>query len=85
VPKARRGRVGTKKYLIRIEACFYEIPFGVYQQLAQIKEEVRYTPQDIERMVMEYNKQQSGINQKVKQMMNGGGNAKPGPNPFAQP
>jgi hypothetical protein len=33
---------------------------------------------------MEYNKQQSGINQKVKQMMNGGG-AKPGPNPFAQP
>ena len=54
-------------------------------KLAQIKEEVRYTPQDIERMVMEYNKQQSGINQKVKQMMNGGGNAKPGPNPFAQP
>ena len=34
---------------------------------------------------MEYNKQQSGINQKVKQMMNGGGNAKPGPNPFARP
>lgn len=84
VPKARRGRVGTKKYLIRIEANFYEIPRGVYEQLAQIKEEVRYTPQDIERMVMEYNKQQSGINQKVKQMMNGGG-AKPGPNPFAQP
>jgi hypothetical protein len=36
-------------------------------------------------MVMEYNKQQSGINQKVKQMMNGGSNAKLGPNPFAQP
>ena len=46
--------------------------------------QIRYTPQDIERMVMEYNKQQSGINQKVKQMMNGGG-AKPGTNPFAQP
>ena len=85
IPKARRGRVGTKKYLIRIEGTFFEIPFGVYQQLAQIKEEIRYTPQDIERMVMEYNKQQSGINQKVKQMMNGGGNAKSGPNPFAQP
>ena len=85
IPKARRGRVGTKKYVIRIEGTFFEIPFGVYQQLAQIKEEVRYTPQDIERMVMEYNKQQSGINQKVKQMMNGGGNAKPGPNPFARP
>jgi hypothetical protein len=84
IPKARRGKVGTKKYLIRIEGVFYEIPHGVYQQLAQIKEEVRYTPQDIERMVMEYNKQQSGINQKVKQIMNGGG-AKPGPNPFAQP
>ena len=84
IPKARRGRVGTKKYLIRIDATFFEIPHGVYQQLAQIKEEVRYTPQDIERMVMEYNKQQSGINQKVKQMMNSGG-AKPGPNPFAQP
>lgn len=77
IPKARRGRVGTKKYLIRIEGTFYEIPYGVYSQLSQIKEERHYTPQEIERMVIECNKQQAGINQKAVQMK--------GNNPYANP
>ena len=64
IPKARRGRVGTKKYLIRIEGRFIEIPKGVYDQLSQEKEEINYTQQEIERIIKEYYKLQTGVAQK---------------------
>jgi hypothetical protein len=78
IPKARRGRVGTKKYLIRIEGVFYEIPHAVYQTLAAIREEVVYTPQDIERMINQSKMQNSQINQKAQTITKG-------QNPFANP
>ena len=78
IPKARRGRVGTKKYLIRIEGVFYEIPHAVYQTLAAIREEVVYTPQDIERMINQSKMQNSQINQKAQTIAKG-------QNPFANP
>jgi hypothetical protein len=78
IPKARRGRVGTKKYLIRIEGVFYEIPHAVYQTLAAIREEVVYTPQDIERLINQSKMQNSQINQKAQAITKG-------QNPFANP
>lgn len=67
IPKARRGRVGTKKYLIRVEGRFLEIPKGVYDQLSQETEEIEYTSQDIMRMVNEFEKQRAMITQQVQQ------------------
>lgn len=69
IPKARRGRVGTKKYLIRIEGRFIEIPKTLYQQLSQVTEEVNYTEQQINRMSAEFRKQESQIQ---AQIQNGG-------------
>ena len=90
IPKARRGRVGTKKYLIRIEGRFKEIPRGVYDQLAQETEEIDYTLQDIDRMVAEFERQQASINNMVQQKVQSqklpqGTPFGTGPNPFAMP
>lgn len=79
IPKARRGRVGTKKYLIRIEGRFIEIPKGVYDQLSQEKEEINYTQQEIERIISEYRKLQNGVTQKQNTLQSGSGPVSLGP------
>lgn len=87
IPKARRGRVGTKRYLIRIDGRFKEIPYTIYSQLSQVTEETRYTSQDIDRMIAEYNKQKAMMMGGGIQQQSGGGQAgiRGGKNMFAVP
>ena len=71
IPKARRGKVGTKKYLIRIEGRFIEIPRSLYDQLATQTDEVQYTEQQIETMSREYRKQEQQIKAQINKQMQG--------------
>lgn len=67
-PKARRGRVGSKCYVIRIEGRFIEIPKGVYDQLRVVTEEKDYTEADINQMVAMYNQQYNDIQKNLQQV-----------------
>jgi len=71
IPKARRGRVGSKAYVIRLSnGRFKEIPKGVYDQLRLEQEEKEYTEQEIDNMIHAFNVQYDKIKQNTQQMMN---------------
>ena len=65
LPKARRGNVGAKAYVIRINGRFKEIPKGVYEQLRQETEEKNYTEQIIDDMIHQFNVQMSRIQKTI--------------------
>ena len=84
IPKARRGKVGTTKYLIRIEGRFIEIPKGLYNQLKDETEERNYTEQQIKRMSEEFNRQKADIAASVTSKISSRSSS-PIMNPFATP
>ena len=66
LPKARRGKVGSKAYVIRIEGRFIEIPKGIYDQLRMITEEKNYTEQEINEMVQRFKRNMEEINKRME-------------------
>lgn len=70
LPKARRGKSGTRCYVIRIEGRFIEIPKGIYDQLRQETEEKTYTEADIRLMIDRYNMQYSNIQKNLQSINN---------------
>lgn len=91
LPKARRGKVGSKSYMIRIGGRFKEIPKGLYDQLRQVTEEKDYTEQEIDSMIHEFNYHMSQIQKNIQgQQYNPAGiQQQPQPkvlkNPFTNP
>lgn len=89
LPKARRGNVGSKAYLIRIQGRFKEIPKGLYEQLKMETEPKNYTEADIDAMIHNYNMQFNRINQGIQQQQQAtqitAQAFNPGANPFSKP
>lgn len=81
-PKARRGKVGSRAYFIRVEGRFIEIPKGLYDQLRQITEEKDYTEAEINSMTRMFIQNRNQIEKDVQAKMNGGPQPKPLINPF---
>lgn len=76
LPKARRGRVGSKAYYIRIEARFIEIPKGLYEQLKAETEEKNYTEQEIRIMIDNFNKTYNNVQADISKKTQSIGNMK---------
>ena len=72
IPKARRGRVGSKSYVIRLNnGRFKDIPKGVYDQLRVETEEREYSEPEIDQMIHAYNMQSNRLQNNVQAIQNG--------------
>lgn len=82
LPKARRGKVGAKAYVIRVEGRFKEIPKGLYDQLREVREEKNYTEAEIDTMIAKYNSTvrqiEMDMNRAVNNVVGGMNNNNPG-------
>lgn len=81
LPKARRGEVGSRAYVIRIQGRFIEIPKGLYDQLRQDREKKDYTERDIQNMINQYKAQINKIQQSLGTATTP---VSPGHNPFTK-
>lgn len=83
--KARRGKVGSKAYVIRVEGRFIEIPKGLYDQLRQVTEEKNYTEAEIITMIHQFNANYSQIQKEVEKKIKQYDNPAPQPKNIVNP
>ncbi len=86
--KARRGNVGHRAYVIRIQGRFIEIEKGLYEFLRQETEEMEYTEAQIMAMNDRYKQEAANIRKSLENAVNnisnqsGSKNTTPKVNPF---
>jgi len=86
--KARRGNVGHRAYVIRIQGRFIEIEKGLYEFLRQETEEIEYTEPQIIAMNDRYKQEAANIRKSLENVTNnlnnqgGSKNITPKVNPF---
>lgn len=86
--KARRGNVGHRAYVIRIQGRFIEIEKGLYEFLRQETEEIEYTESQIMAMNDHYKQEAANIRKSLENATNnlnnqsGPKNTTPRVNPF---
>ena len=86
--KARRGNVGHRAYVIRIQGRFIEIEKGLYEFLRQETEEIEYTESQIMAMNDRYKQEAANIRKSLENAtnnlnnQNGPKNTTPRVNPF---
>lgn len=86
--KARRGNVGHRAYVIRIQGRFIEIEKGLYEFLRQETEEMEYTEAQIMAMNDRYKQEAANIRKSLENAVNnisnqsGPKNTTPKVNPF---
>jgi hypothetical protein len=68
--KARRGNVGHRAYVIRIQGRFVEIEKGLYDYLKQETEEIEYTEPQIIAMNERYIQESANIKKRLQDATN---------------